>query len=77
MLRLFYVIEKKMFLSVKQVGTSILWAIFNNKKKMKKQNKTKQNIKKNKKTRRVTGSICMILHDLASSTETTRDFARF
>lgn len=33
MLRLFYVIEKKMFLSVKQVGTSILWAIFNNNKK--------------------------------------------
>lgn len=32
MLRLFYV-EKKMFLSVKQVGTSILWAIFNNNKK--------------------------------------------
>lgn len=31
MLRLFYVIEKKMFLSVKQVGTSILCAIFNNK----------------------------------------------
>lgn len=30
MLQLFYVIEKKMFLSVKQVGTSILWAIFNN-----------------------------------------------
>lgn len=42
MLRLFYVIEKKMFLSVKQVGTSILWAIFNNKKKM----KTKKNNKK-------------------------------
>lgn len=70
MLRLFYVIEKKMFLSVKQVGTSILWAVFNNKKKHEKKNK-------NKKPRRVTGSICMILHDLASSTETTRDFARF
>lgn len=35
MLQLFYVIEKKMFLSVKQVGTSILWAIFNNNKKKK------------------------------------------
>lgn len=42
MLRLFYVIEKKMFLSVKQVGTSILWAIFNKKKHEKKnQKKTK------------------------------------
>lgn len=47
MLRLFYVIEKKMFLSVKQVGTSILWAVFNNKKKMKK--KPKKNKTKNKK----------------------------
>lgn len=73
MLQLFYVIEKKMFLSVKQVGTSILWAISNNKKKMTK----KKQKKKKQKTRRVTGSICMILHDLASSTETTRDFARF
>lgn len=73
MLQLFYVIEKKMFLSVKQVGTSILWAIFNND-KIKHE---KKNTKKNQKTRRVTGSICMILHDLASSTETTRDFARF
>lgn len=72
MLRLLYVIEKKMFLSLKQVGTNILWAIFNNnnKKNMKKK-------PKKQKTRRVTGSICMILHDLASSTETTRDFARF
>lgn len=44
MLRLFYVIEKKMFLSVKQVGTSILWAIFNNNKKKheKKQQKNKR-----------------------------------
>lgn len=44
MLRLFYVIEKKMFLSVKQVGTSILWAIFNN-------NKKKHEKKTNKKTK--------------------------
>lgn len=44
MLRLFYVIEKKMFLSVKQVGTSILWAIFNNnKKKHEKKTKEKKN----------------------------------
>lgn len=62
-----------MFLSVKQVGTSILWAIFNNNKK---KHEKKKNQKKQK-TRRVTGSISMILHDLASSTETTRDFARF
>lgn len=72
MLQLFYVIEKKMFLSVKQVGTSILWAIFNNNKK-----NHENPPQKKQKTRRVTGSICMILHDLASSTETTRDFARF
>lgn len=71
MLQLFYVIEKKMFLSVKQVGTSILWAIFNNNKK-----KHEKKTQKKQKTRRVTGSICMILHDLVSSTETTRDFAR-
>lgn len=43
MLRLFYVIEKKMFLSVKQVGTSILWAIFNNKKKWKQKKNKKKN----------------------------------
>lgn len=45
MLRLFYVIEKKMFLSLKQVGTSILWAIFNNNKK-KHEKKTNQKNKK-------------------------------
>lgn len=43
MLQLFYVIEKKMFLSVKQVGTSFLWAIFNNNKK-----KHEKNPQKNK-----------------------------
>lgn len=41
MLQLFYVIEKKMFLSVKQVGTSILWAIFNNNKKKHEKKKQK------------------------------------
>lgn len=41
MLQLFYVIEKKMFLSVKQVGTSILWAIFNNNKKKHEKNPPK------------------------------------
>lgn len=41
MLQLFYVIEKKMFLSVKQVGTSILWAIFNNNKKKHEKNPKK------------------------------------
>lgn len=51
MLRLFYVIEKKMFLSVKQVGTSILWAIFNNNKKNIKK-KTKEKKTKNEESYR-------------------------
>lgn len=51
MLRLFYVIEKKMFLSVKQVGTSILWAIFHNKKKTWKKNQTNKK-KKNEESYR-------------------------
>lgn len=42
MLQLFYVIEKKMFLSVKQVDTSILWAIFNNNKKKHEKNNNKK-----------------------------------
>lgn len=45
MLQLFYVIEKKMFSSVKQVGTSILWAIFNNNKKKNMKKKTTKKTK--------------------------------
>lgn len=72
MLRLFYVIEKKMFLSLKQVGTNILWAIFNNNNK--KTWKKKQKNKKRGELQVAYAWYCMISPVLPKQREISRDF---